>query len=479
MALAIVGLGPGGANLLTCEARKLLSEARVVYVRSPGHPALAVLPPEAAVHSLDRLFRGKRSLEQVYDAVVREVMDGARRPGDVIYATAGDPLAEDAVAGVLRAMCEEERVQYTIVPAPGLRGAVSRALYLDAIALPLWMVDVLSPRLDPRRSVIVAQLCRPWLARRLRASLVELYPSDHPLAVVQPDGAGSLSAREVSLAELDRVRRFDALTCLYVPPVRPERDRRSLAGLQQIVARLRAPDGCPWDRAQTHESLKGYLIEEAYEVLAALDEGDPAKLREELGDLLWQVMIHVQIASEDGEFKMADVIGGISEKLVRRHPHVFGDAEVESVEEVVTNWEIIKRQERAEGSPLLDSVPQAMPSLAHTQALLDRAAAVGFDWPHVEGALDKLVEELSELSKAEDAKQRRDEFGDVLFVLVAVARHLGVDAEEALRLTARKFRQRFSAMAELARARGLELSAMSLAEMEAVWEEAKRPPMDR
>jgi tetrapyrrole methylase family protein/MazG family protein len=410
--------------------------------------------------------------------MISEILDGARRAGDAVYATSGDPLTEDAVAGVLEAACQEERVECTIVPAPGLRGAISRVLDLDALALPLQAVDAIRPRLNHRRSVVVTQISCRWLASRLQTSLLELYPPDHPVAVVQMGDQGHASAREVPLAELDRLRRFDALTCLYLPPVRPERDRRSLAGLQQIVASLRAPDGCPWDRAQTHESLKGYLIEEAYEVLAALDEGDAGKLREELGDVLWQVVIHAQIASEAGEFEMADVLGEISEKLVRRHPHVFGDAKVGSVEEVVANWETLKQQERDEGRPLLADVPQAMPSLAHTQALLDRAASVGFKWPHLGGALDKLTEELSELSKVEDALQRRDEFGDVLFVLVAVARHLDVDAEEALRLAARKFRERFSAMAELARARGLELAKLSLGEMEVLWEDAKRRPPD-
>jgi tetrapyrrole methylase family protein/MazG family protein len=291
--------------------------------------------------------------------------------------------------------------------------------------------------------------------------------------VVQVGEDDGPSAREVSLARLDRLGRYGALTCLYLPPLSRERDRHSFAGLQQIVARLRAPDGCPWDRAQTHESLKSYVIEEAYEVLAALDEGDPEKLREELGDLLWQIMIHAQIASEAGEFEMGDVLAGISDKLVRRHPHVFGDAQADSVEEVVTNWEVLKQRERDEGGPLLAHVPQAMPALAHTRALLDRAAGVGFEWPDVEGALEKLLEEVSELARVEDETQRREEFGDVLFVLVAVARHMGVNAEEALRLAARKFRRRFSAMEELARSRGLKLAKLSLAEMETLWKEAK------
>jgi tetrapyrrole methylase family protein/MazG family protein len=473
MALAIVGLGPGGADLLTAEARRLLSRARVVFVRSPGHPALAALPQKATVRSLHHLFRGKRSLEQVYDAIVDQVLGEARRVDRVVYAAVGDPLTDDGLAGVLHAACQEEGLPCTVAAAPGLRQALCRALDLDAMTLPIRVVDALSPRLDTQRSVFITQVCRRWLASRLRTKLLERYPPEHPVAVVQVGEDDGPSAREVPLERLDRARRYSALTCLYLPPLSRERDRRSFAGLQQIVARLRAPDGCPWDREQTHESLKSYVIEEAYEVLAALDEGDLEKLREELGDLLWQVMIHVQIASEAGEFEMGDVLAGIGDKLVRRHPHVFGDAHVDSAEEVVSNWEVLKQRERDKDHPLLSSVPQAMPALAHTRALLDRAAGVGFEWPDVAGALDKLVEEVSELAQVEDAAQRRDEFGDVLFVLVAVARHLDVNAEEALRLAARKFRRRFSAMENLARSRGLELAKLSLAEMELLWKEVK------
>jgi len=282
--------------------------------------------------------------------------------------------------------------------------------------------------------------------------------------------------RETSLAALAEAAPPDEPACLYLPAVAPERNFRTFGGLEAIVHRLRAPGGCPWDRAQTHESLKRFLLEEAYETLAALDEGDPAKLREELGDLLLQVLLHTEIAGESGEFRLGDVVENIGRKLIRRHPHVFGDVHVETPEQVVDNWEAIKRDERDEragGRPLLGSVPAAMPALAHSQALQSRASTVGFQWPDIERVLEKLVEELDELSKVEDAAARRDEMGDVLFVLTSVARHLGVDAEEALRLAARKFRGRFTRMEALAQERGRDLMQLSLSEMEALWQEAK------
>jgi tetrapyrrole methylase family protein/MazG family protein len=258
-----------------------------------------------------------------------------------------------------------------------------------------------------------------------------------------------------------------------MPSLPPELDIRSFAGLQYIVSRLRAPDGCPWDRAQTHASLRPFLLEEAYEALAALDEGDAAKLREELGDLLLQIMLHGQIAAEDDEFTVEDVIEGIASKLLRRHPHVFGDVKVDTPEEVVLKWEEIKSEERGDRRPLLADVPQTMPALAYSQSLQRRAAGVGFDWPRVEDVLEKLSEEVRELSQAETAKQRREELGDVLFVLTSLARKLEVDAEESLTLAARRFQERFTAMESLARERGLKLDKLGLAEMESLWQEAK------
>lgn len=252
-----------------------------------------------------------------------------------------------------------------------------------------------------------------------------------------------------------------------------ERDLRTFPGLRRIVARLRAPDGCPWDRIQTHESLKPFLLEEACEALAALDEGDASRLAEELGDLLLEVLLHVQIAEEAGEFRLEDVIYGIASKLVRRHPHVFGEAKAETPEEVVAHWEALKREERGEEGSILAGIPRTLPALAASQALQRRAARVGFQWPQTERVLDKLSEELGELAKAESQEERRDELGDVLFVLADVARRLEVDAEEALRLANGKFQRRFGAMEELARQRGRKLSDMGLSEMEALWKEAK------
>ena len=258
------------------------------------------------------------------------------------------------------------------------------------------------------------------------------------------------------------------------PQKPPEPDVRSFDGLREIVRRLRAPDGCPWDRAQTHESLRRYLLEETYEALEALDGGSPAKLREELGDVLLQILLHAQIASESCEFTIDDVIEGIATKLLRRHPHVFGETKVDTAEEVVLKWEAIKSEERG-GESLPAEVPQALPALAYSQALQERAVAAGFEWPRVEDVLDKLTEEARELADAETLDEKREELGDTLFVLVSLARKLGLDAEESLRLASRRFRRRFDALQGLAAERGLGIADLPIDALESLWRETKAP----
>jgi tetrapyrrole methylase family protein/MazG family protein len=252
------------------------------------------------------------------------------------------------------------------------------------------------------------------------------------------------------------------------------KDVRQFATLVDIIAKLRAPDGCPWDKKQTHISLRENLLEECYEVLEALDKGDPAELCDELGDLLMQVVLHVQIATEAGEFALGDVLASINTKLIRRHPHIFGSRKVKDIEEVRRNWEILKQEEREAGTSMLSSVPRQMPALAYSHAVQRRVAQVGFDWKDVGDIIDKLVEEVGELKQVESEEQRAQEFGDLLFTLVNVARRIGVDSEAALRGANQRFYQRFSYMEDVCRQRGLNFAELSFDEQNALWEEAKK-----
>ena len=250
--------------------------------------------------------------------------------------------------------------------------------------------------------------------------------------------------------------------------------QNQFATLVDIVAKLRAPDGCPWDREQTHASLRENMMEECYEVLEALDSGEPRKLCDELGDLLMQVVLHAQIATEAGEFKLEDVVSNISAKLIHRHPHVFGSLKVKDAEEVAHNWEILKQKERPPATSILASVPKQMPALGYSREIQRRAAWVGFDWEDVDDIIDKLVEEVREFKQADSQEEREWEFGDLLFTLVNVARRLEVDSEAALRQANQRFYRRFSYMEEACRQRGVSLSELSFDEQNALWEEAKR-----
>jgi len=251
-------------------------------------------------------------------------------------------------------------------------------------------------------------------------------------------------------------------------------DLSQFATLVDIIARLRAPDGCPWDRKQTHASLRENLLEECYEVLEALDEGDSEKLRDELGDLLMQIVLHTQIATEAGEFELGDVISGINAKLIHRHPHIFGSQKIKDAEEVALNWEVLKREEREADTSILASVPKQMPALGYSQEIQRRVVQVGFDWEDIDGVIDKLVEEVGEFKRVDCQERRAEEFGDLLFTLVNIARRLGVDLEAALRQANRRFYQRFTYMEEVCRQRGINFAELSFDEQNALWEEAKR-----
>lgn len=243
--------------------------------------------------------------------------------------------------------------------------------------------------------------------------------------------------------------------------------------LVEIIEKLRSPEGCPWDREQTHSSLRGYLLEECYEALEALDEGDTVKLRDELGDILLQIMLHAQIATEAGEFTIGDVIANLNEKMIYRHPHVFGSTEVKDADEVSRNWQALKRKKRGEDTSVLESVPKNMPSLSYSYEIQQRVSQVGFDWEDLSGVIDKITEEAEEFKEGDEGK-KPEEFGDLLFTLVNFARRIGIDSEIALREANTKFYTRFTTMEKLCRERGVTFPDLSFSEQNDLWKEAKK-----
>jgi tetrapyrrole methylase family protein/MazG family protein len=251
-------------------------------------------------------------------------------------------------------------------------------------------------------------------------------------------------------------------------------DLSRFSALVDIIARLRAPDGCPWDRKQTHASLRENLLAECYEVLEALDEGDSTKLCDELGDLLMQIVLHAQIAGEAGEFGLGEVVANINTKLIHRHPHIFGSKKVRDAEEVALNWEVLKGEEREPGASVLESVPKRMPALGYSQEVQRRAAHLGFDWEDDGGVIDKLAEEVGEFQQADTEERKAEEFGDLLFTLANIARRMGTDLEAALREANKRFYKRFTYMEDACRQRGLNLGELSFDQQNKLWEEAKK-----
>ncbi len=380
---------------------------------------------------------------------------------------------------MLDAFVAEARIRWGLDPAAGLQIATADRLAETPIepSRPLLLVPLTALHVPEPTSAGQSPLPGRHAPadRGALAILRRLYPADH---VVGRIGV----ADATTVGELDTAALAGPL---YLAPVAPERATASPWSLPWIAARLRQPDGCPWDREQTHQSLKKSLLEEAYEVYDILDGGATPELAGELGDLYLQIVLHAQLAAEAGVFDMTDVEEAISRKIVRRHPHVFGDARASTASDVNRQWEQIKRAEREEaaapGAPgettevrsALDGISKSMPALAATQEMQERAANLGYDWPEIVGILDKVHEELAELAAATTDEEKREEVGDLLLVVTNLARRHGVEAEGALRAAGEKFRGRFRRVERMARERGVQLRDMSFAELDELWDAAK------
>jgi len=326
------------------------------------------------------------------------------------------------------------------------------------------------PPFPPEMPALLTGINSRQLASSLKDMLMTVYPNEHRLRVVHGENAYDLALNDLASFDV-----FSQAVCVYVPPLE---EGCSLESLAEVVARLRAPDGCPWDRQQTHTSLRTHLLEESYEALAAVDANDFESMCEEFGDLLLQIVLHAQIAAEEGRFSLTRITKGIYDKIIRRHPHVFGELRLSGVEGVLQNWEKLKEHERREqggGSKgLLAGIPVALPALSQAQEHQERAARVGFDWPELEGVLDKIREEIDELRHATDAEEVTAEMGDLFFALVNLARWKKVDAESALREAISRFRTRFSFVESAALEKKQLLSDMAPDELDALWEQAKQ-----
>jgi tetrapyrrole methylase family protein/MazG family protein len=497
-AITILGLGPGSINDLTRQAYDVLQRAahdnQSVYFRTIVHPTVEDLRralPDLHIESFDRFYDESEEWDSLYQRIAEEVCMLARQQ-PIIYAVPGHPLIGEATVQLVRQLARERGLSTSIVAGLSFLEPVCTLLDLDPFDAGMQLIDAttlaalkrdeIAGKIIPTLPLLVAQVYNRRLASAVKLALGECYPDEWPVKLVRAAGvSGDESAMEMPLYELDRNSHANHLSTLYVPPLGPLESLRLSETLRYITMRLRRdPDGCPWDREQTHQSLIHYVVEETYEVVEALEENDMEKLAEELGDLLLQVYLHAEIARQEGDFAIGDVLEHINAKLIRRHPHVFGSVEVENAAQVVQNRKAIKRQERitagkdVEQESALDHVPLASPALIVAQEYQKRAARTGFEFSTIERAYIKLEEELQELRQATTPEEQAEEMGDVLFMAAKIARWLKIDAEEALRRANRKFRRRFQAMEEFARQEGRTLASYTRQERGAFWQRAKK-----
>ena len=482
--ITILGLGPGDPALLTRQAWQILESSSEIYLRTSEHPTVEGFPSSLEVHSFDDLYDQLPSFNDVYAHICDRVLELGKRPHGVIYAVPGHPFIAEATCPEIARRAHLENIPIQVVEGLSFIEPTLTALGIDPLPQ-LTIVDALelsdahTPPFPPDAPALIAQVYSREVTNALKLTLMETYPNEHPIRLVHAAGTQKLLVENLPLHAIDQSPHIGLLSSLYLPALEKG---TSFEAFQEIIAHLRAPDGCPWDREQDHQTLRTNLLEETYEALAAMDADDPVHMREELGDLLLQITLHAQIANEYGEFNIAQVFKGIYDKIIRRHPHVFGDWKVSGVENVLQNWEKLKAEERAQaheemaGKPkgILDGVAQALPALSQAEEIQERAARVGFDWPDASGVVDKIDEECHELLAAEDLPSQANELGDLLFAVVNLARHYNIDAESALRQTNTKFRQRFAHIEEAAHSQGKSLSEFSLDEMEQYWQEAKK-----
>jgi tetrapyrrole methylase family protein / MazG family protein len=480
--IVVVGLGAGDEESLSLGVLRLLKGENPVFLRTRQIPVAGWLSQQGiSFATFDDVYESNHDFDTVYDQIAGRLLQAAKKNSTVIYAVPGHPMVAERTVRLLLDQGEGQGVEIDI-----RGGSVSfletffARLQVDPIEgfQLLNGTDFDSGKVNPENHLLIAQVYSRFVASEVKLTLMEIYPDDHPVKIVTACGIDGLEKiTEVPLYELDRKELFSDLTSVYLPPLVKEEDLYPrFEYLKAVIRHLRSPEGCPWDRKQTHDSLRPYLLEEAYEFLEAVEEKDSDAMAEELGDVLLQVMLHSQIASEEGTFDIHDVIRHLNAKMIRRHPHVFGNLKAETAEDVKQTWDQLKQKEKKqeESSSLLEGVPKHFPALLKAYELQKKAAKAGFDWNDAEEVLKKVQEELKEMSEAETQEEKEEELGDVLFALVNFARFLKVQPELALHGSCYKFERRFRYIESQVRMSQKSWEDFSLEELDAWWDEAKR-----
>ncbi|WP_127837166.1 bifunctional methyltransferase/pyrophosphohydrolase YabN [Clostridium prolinivorans] len=479
--IKIVGLGPGAKEAITLGTLEVLKSSPKVFLRTAIHPNVNYLK-ELGVNfeTYDYKYENLDNFDEVYLSIAKDLIDEHKKNGDIVYAVPGHPLvAEKSVTNLLN-LCKEEQIETKIYPAVSFIDAIAESLKIDIVE-GLKIIDAFDIKnqiLDKRIGTVITQVYNKYIASEVKLALNEYYKDDTEIYFIRAAGIKEIeNIRKIFLYELDRQEDIDHLTSIYIP--KDINNTFDFYDLLSIMKTLRGENGCPWDKEQTHESLKKYLIEECYEVLEAIDENNDDMIIEELGDVLFQVVFHSIIGEEEGFFNINDVIKGICVKMVERHPHIFGNIKVKNSEDVLKNWDEIKRKEKGfkTYTEELKHISKNLPALMRAEKVQAKAKKVGFDWNRVEDALDKVLEEFYEVKDVYKGKNRAkilEELGDLIFASVNVCRFLDIEPENALNYTIDKFINRFEYIEKKALEKGKDLKDMTLEEMDILWEESKK-----
>ena len=479
--ITIIGLGASELDQLPIGIYKKLKAAEHLYVRTEQHPVLQELKQEGLTWtSFDEIYEKNDQFEGVYEQIVETLLTLAQEM-PVMYAVPGHPLVAEQTVQLLIEAEKQGKATIRIEGGQSFLDPIFAALRIDPIE-GFQLLDGTSLKRDEiqmNAHVLIGQVYDAFSASEVKLTLMEKYPDEYEVTIVTAAGSSQEKLTKVPLFELDRAMELSNLTTLYVPPIQEQEQRlKEWQTLRKIVADLRGPNGCPWDKEQTHSSLKKYAVEEVYELLEAINEEDDDHVVEELGDVLLQVFLHAQIGEDNGYFSLEDVLASVADKMIRRHPHVFGDVVAEDTDAVNRNWQRIKAQEKNDlTESLLDGEMRTDSSLLTSFNYQKSVAKVGFDWPDVSGAWEKFEEELEEWKqelKNGDKNSQVDELGDVLFTVVNLARFYGLSPEQAMMQANEKFKRRFQFIESSVKKGKGDFSSYDLEALDAFWNEAKK-----
>lgn len=477
--ISIVGLGPGDYSQISQGALEILQSGSKIFLRTEKHPTVDVLKETIQYTSLDYFYDNGKDFEEVYYKISEFIVKSSKE-GDVVYAVPGHPRVAEKTVRIIESMANEKGIEVETIASMSFVDAMFNYLGIDpADGFKLLdAFEIENSYIDTNTNMIITQVYDHFIASNLKLILLENYDYDQEVCIVTGAGVKNLESKTyIPLHELDRVENeFNYLSSLYIPKTN-KKMYNTINELQEIMSILRGTNGCDWDKKQTHQSLKKYIIEESYELCQAIDNDDIDEIIEELGDILLQVIFHCQIGQEEGYFDLREVINGISTKLIHRHPHVFDNKDLD-MNEFERTWEELKQEEKGESSISegLKRIPTYLPALIKSEKIQKKAALVGFDWDNVEDVFKKIEEEYQELldeCKAGNIKYIKEELGDLLFSIVNLARFLEIDPEEALNCTSQKFINRFEFMEEYAKSLDKDFKLLSLEEKEELWKKAK------